>query len=241
MPFRVMTISPARARRCATRRTSGRLRRQSSPANARAASVGQIDFAGPRAAVSERMVSSNVTARSGPLAFVSAPFTTEGRIAARRDPPVSEMSTPNAYGAPQKLTQGPLAGWWTWGLGQDPYESMVGPFAFARDADGRYRAGFVPEPRHLNGAGAIHGGCLMSFADFALFAIANDSFAQGAMAVTLTCNCEFLGAGGLDGLVEATGEVTRETRSLIFVQGKIVQSGAAILAFSGVLKKLNGR
>lgn len=154
---------------------------------------------------------------------------------------MSEAEAQGAYGPPQKLSEGPMAGWWTWGLGADPYETLVGPFAFRRDEDGRYRAGFAPQQRHLNGAGAIHGGCLMSFADFALFAIANDSLKGGQMAVTLTCNSEFLGAGGLEGLVEAMGEVTRETRSLIFVQGKVIQNGQAILAFSGVLKKLNGR
>lgn len=147
----------------------------------------------------------------------------------------------NAYGQGYVLTEGPFAGWISWGQGQDPYETLVGPFAY-RIEDGRAaRIAFQPEQRHLNGAGAVHGGCLMSFADFALFAIAHHVLAGGVMAVTLTCNTEFLGAGTLDGWIEAEGDVLKETGSLIFVRGVLKQRGAPILAFSGTLKKLKAR
>ncbi len=83
----------------------------------------------------------------------------------------------------------------------------------------------------------MHGGALMSFADFALFAIAHSAL-RGAHAVTLTCNSEFLGPGGLDGAIEAEGDVLRETRSLVFVRGLLTQSSRPVLAFSGALKKI---
>jgi acyl-coenzyme A thioesterase PaaI-like protein len=90
----------------------------------------------------------------------------------------------------------------------------------------------------LNGGGTIHGGALMSFADFSLFAIAHNAL-RGAHAVTLTCNSEFLSAGGLDDIVYADGEVLRETRSLVFVRGLVTQDSRPLLAFSGTLKKIN--
>lgn len=141
------------------------------------------------------------------------------------------------YGQPVTLTEGPFAGWTTWGAGADPYETSIGPFCFKIEGE-RSLSAFQPRREHLNGGGAIHGGALMSFADFALFSIAHNAL-RGTKAVTLTCNCEFLSAGGLDGMVEAQGEVLRETRSLVFVRGIVTQAGRPLLAFSGTLKKIS--
>jgi uncharacterized protein (TIGR00369 family) len=113
---------------------------------------------------------------------------------------------------------------------------MLGPFCFRVD-DGRVRCAFQPRREHLNFSGAVHGGALMSFADFSLFAIAHNAL-RGVKAVTLTCNSEFLSAGDTDAVIEAQGEVLRETRSLIFVRGLITQASRPLLAFSGTLKKI---
>ncbi len=150
----------------------------------------------------------------------------------------AEGGSQEPYGTPVVLTEGPFAGWTTWGTGADPYETYIGPFCFRVDGE-RARCAFEPQPHHLNGGGALHGGILMSFADFSLFAFAHNAL-RGQMAVTLTCNSEFLSAGGLDGWVEAEGEVLRETRSLVFVRGLIRQGGRPLLAFSGTLKKITG-
>jgi uncharacterized protein (TIGR00369 family) len=148
------------------------------------------------------------------------------------------MSTDEANPeGPRIITDGTFAGWMTWSNGADPFESAIGPFCFQVAHDGRARCAFEPRPHHLNGGGTIHGGALMSFADFTLFAIAHNAL-KNAKAVTLTCNSEFIGAGGLDGNVEAEGEVLRETRSLVFVRGLITQASRPLLAFSGTLKKI---
>ncbi|HVY86249.1 MAG TPA: PaaI family thioesterase [Caulobacterales bacterium] len=143
----------------------------------------------------------------------------------------------NAYGAPTIVPEGPFAGWTTWGLGTDPYETHLGPFCF-RVVDGRAQCAFEPKPHHCNGGGAIHGGALMSFADFSLFSIAHNALTDGVKAVTLSCNCEFISAGTLDGWIESDGDVLRVTRSLIFVRGLIRQRTRPVLAFSGALKKI---
>lgn len=137
------------------------------------------------------------------------------------------------------LTEGPFAGWTTWSQGADPYETAIGPFYFRAEGE-RMRCAFQPRREHLNGGGTIHGGALMSFADFSLFAIAHKAL-EGVNAVTLTCNSEFIGAGGLDGTVEAEGEVIRETRSVIFVRGLVTQASRPLLSFSGTLKKIARR
>jgi uncharacterized protein (TIGR00369 family) len=137
---------------------------------------------------------------------------------------------------PTRLTEGAFAGWYTWGQGGDPFETVNGPFYFKRDSDGVVCV-FEPRHEHLNGAGAIHGGALMTFADFSLFAIAHTALSE-AKAVTLTCNSEFIAAGVPGALVEGRGEVLRSTRSLVFVRGTLTQAGKPVLAFSGTLKKL---
>lgn len=140
------------------------------------------------------------------------------------------------YGTPIVLAEGPFKGWTTWGAGADPFETAIGPFCF-RVEDGKTTSAFQPRREHLNGAGALHGGALMSFADFSLFSIAHNALA-GAKAVTLTCNCEFLSAGGLAAIVYAEGELLRETRSLVFVRGIVTQAKRPLLAFSSTLKKI---
>lgn len=150
----------------------------------------------------------------------------------------ADDSTPNPYSTRLTLDSGPFAGWISWGQGADPFETLVGPFAYRVHDNGFIEIAFQPETRHLNGGGAIHGGCLMSFADFALFAIADESLKNGQMAVTLTCNSEFLAAGDTDGWITAEGEVVKETGSVIFARGLVKQRGKPILMFSGTLKKL---
>lgn len=150
-----------------------------------------------------------------------------------------EGSAPSMSSGAVLVTEGRFAGWTTWSLGSDPYETAIGPFYF-RVENGRARCAFQPRREHLNGGGTIHGGALMSFADFALFAIAHNALA-GAHAVTLTCNSEFIGAGSLDGVVEAGGEVIRDTRSVTFVRGLVTQGSRPLLSFSGTLKKISRR
>ncbi|MBI3438605.1 MAG: PaaI family thioesterase [Proteobacteria bacterium] len=137
---------------------------------------------------------------------------------------------------PIVVSEGPFRGWLTWGAGEDPFETAIGPFCF-RGAGPDVTCAFEPKRSHLNGGGTIHGGALMSFADFCLFAIGHEALA-GAKAVTVAFHCEFLAPGGLDETIEARGEVLRATRSLVFVRGLITQGRRSLLAFSGTLKKI---
>ena len=43
------------------------------------------------------------------------------------------------YVGPIEVTEGPFAGWMTWGEGADPYETAIGPFCFKVDASGAAR------------------------------------------------------------------------------------------------------
>jgi acyl-coenzyme A thioesterase PaaI-like protein len=139
------------------------------------------------------------------------------------------------------VTDGEWAGW-SYYPGGDPYEDLAGPFYF-RERDGQRVCAFRAETRHMNGGMFMHGGCMMTFADFALFVIARDAL-KDSHAVTATFNGELVGSAGVGDLVECTGEVVKAGRSMVFVRGLIVNAsrgGEPMMSFSSVLKKTGPR
>lgn len=138
-------------------------------------------------------------------------------------------------GAETKQGTGRLEGYTNW-VGLDPCEDYMGPFWFKREDDGEIKCAFIAEPKHINGHNTTHGGLLVTFADYALFAMAQDSLNTG-FGVTISLNSEFIAAGKLDDFVEARGRVIRATRSLVFVQGEVVVEDKTLMNFSGIIKK----
>lgn len=136
------------------------------------------------------------------------------------------------------VTEGPWAGWSCY-PGGDPFEDLAGPFYYRQDERGLVSA-FMPEPRHMNGGGFMHGGCIMTFADFAIFVIARDEL-QDNHAVTATFNGEFVGAAREGQIVECRGEVVKGGRSMVFLRGLITQGTNTIMSFSAVIKKTGPR
>lgn len=150
---------------------------------------------------------------------------------------MSEM-VETSYGTLSVMEDGEFSGWRYWQ--GDPYETRSGPFYHRREDDGSYTSAFRAEDRHMNGGGFMHGGCMMTFADFALFAIATDVLA-GDHAVTLNLSGDFLGSVACGALVEARGEVTRGGGKTIFVRGMVTGDGQPALSFSGIIRRLARR
>jgi uncharacterized protein (TIGR00369 family) len=148
---------------------------------------------------------------------------------------MSEM-VETSYGTLSVMQEGEFAGWRYWE--GDPYETRSGPFFHRREEDGSYVSAFRAEQRHMNGGGFMHGGCLMTFADFALFAIATDVL-NGDHAVTLNLSGDFLGSVACGALVEARGEVTRGGGKTIFVRGLVTGDGQPALSFTGIIRRLS--
>lgn len=151
---------------------------------------------------------------------------------------MTEKTTEYGYGGAVACEEGEFAGWYNWN--HDPYETRSGPFFMRREEDGSYVSAFRAEDRHMNGVGFMHGGCLMTFADFALFAIATDEL-SGDMAVTMNLSSDFLGAAAPGALMEARGEVTRGGGKTIFVRGLITADGAQALSFTGIIRRFKKR
>ena len=133
---------------------------------------------------------------------------------------------------------GEFDGWLYWP--GDPFEDMIGPFFARQTEDGGTKAAFRVEARHLNGGGSLHGGCLMSFIDSALFMIAQPVL-QDDWGVTVSLNGDFLSAAEEGDLIEATGDIVRAGKSLIFVQGRVKVGCRNVLAWSGVIKRVGPR
>lgn len=132
-----------------------------------------------------------------------------------------------------------LSGYRQW-EGSDPFEEQTGPFYYRQEPDGSYRGGFLAGKRNVNKAGNIHGGALMTFADYSLFVFARKSL-KGVSAVTVSFNAEFISPAAEGDFLESCGELVHETKRLLFVRGKIFCGSRVLLNISGILKKMNPR
>jgi uncharacterized protein (TIGR00369 family) len=115
------------------------------------------------------------------------------------------------------------------------YNKYIGPMYGLPDAGGLHRFCFRVEDRHMNCAGTVHGGMLMSLADIAMSRAARaGTDAQNSSTVSLSC--DFVGPGKLGDVIEARVRVTRRTRTIVFVSADIVSGGRTLLVASGVWK-----
>lgn len=130
------------------------------------------------------------------------------------------------------VNEGPWAGWAR--FIPIPFDDHAGPY-YVRYEGEQVICGFRPEAKNLNVFGIVHGGSLMSFADYALTMIGR-GLQEGYRSLTVTFSSEFLGPAAADALLTARGEVTGGGKSLRFVRGMIYSGETPVLAFSATLK-----
>ena len=121
----------------------------------------------------------------------------------------------------------------------DPFEDLVGPLGY-RVVDGRISLAFEAAAHHCNTQATVHGGMLMTFADYALCLMATWD-QPGEKCITVSFNCEFVEAGRRGDLVESRGEVIRRTGSFAFVRGQVFVGDRTLLNYSGIVKRLRPR
>jgi uncharacterized protein (TIGR00369 family) len=117
-----------------------------------------------------------------------------------------------------------------------PFGNLVGPI-WKRETP-ELRWGFVVEPKHLNRAGNLHGGMLMTVADQAMAMTARVA-TGGKPHATIELNIQFVGAVRLAEFVEAHCEVVRLTRAIVFMQSKLAV-GTRIVASAAGIWKIHG-
>lgn len=129
-------------------------------------------------------------------------------------------------------------GWWTWDLPDDGhFHGTVGKLLVRADGPGRATCRMFPEERHCNLGGIVHGGAILTFIDMAMFAGGTLAGASVARGVTLDCSTRFLSPARPGAPLDAEVELLRETGRLVFLQGKVVQAGELVAAFTGALRK----
>jgi uncharacterized protein (TIGR00369 family) len=149
------------------------------------------------------------------------------------------MTQPSLHPGWVLTTDGEFSGWYSWP--GDNWETHGGPFYMRREADGSITCAFTAQAKQMNGQNHMHGGAMMTFADFSLFAFASDQL-KDSSAVTATMNSEFVSGAVVGDRVEARGEVVKAGRNLIFMRGTMTNAGPdapkVMMTYSATLMRI---
>ncbi|MDP2123120.1 MAG: PaaI family thioesterase [Parvibaculum sp.] len=132
----------------------------------------------------------------------------------------------------------PPEGWSVSAL-HDPFEAYVGPLFERTEADGSRIFSFIAGARHVDEAGAVHEGMLMTFADAFLGGAANRA-AQGDC-VTLSMQASFLADAHVGDIIECRTQIDRITRTIVFVSGRFSVAGDDVMTATSLWKVLGAR
>lgn len=133
--------------------------------------------------------------------------------------------------------QGEFAGWHI--FPHETYNRHVGPFYHRIESDAVICA-FRPSEKNCNGNSMVHGGSLLSFADFSMYVRAQSYF-DTKNVVTISLASEFLGIAQAGDLVESRTELVSAGRSMAFLRGIMTSAGKPILNYSGAFKRIAPR
>ena len=113
------------------------------------------------------------------------------------------------------------------------FNLFAGPFYRLADDGAVRRFAFVPEPRHMNSAGSVHGGALMTFADIAMSRSARLE-SGAASCSTVSLNCDFVNAGCEGAVIVARVAVVRAARTLVFLSAELAADTLVVMTASGL-------
>jgi uncharacterized protein (TIGR00369 family) len=115
------------------------------------------------------------------------------------------------------------------------FNKYIGPLYRLPDAEegAVKRFAFAVADKHMNGAGTVHGGMLMSLADTAMSRTSR--LVSGARSCsTVSLNCDFVGPGKPGDIIEARVRVTRRSRTLVFLSAELVAGERTLLVATGL-------
>ena len=99
---------------------------------------------------------------------------------------------------------------------------------------------FLPEGKNCNVNGLVHGGVLMTFADFSLCMAATDHYREESCS-TISFSSAFVSAASRGELIRCLPKVTKKTGSMVFVSGELESCGDVVMTFSAVVKRLRDK
>lgn len=144
------------------------------------------------------------------------------------------LKTPAYFSAdPHVGSGGEFASWWT--RRNDNFDSHAGPFWQRQEPDGSIRCAFRVVEKHLDSFQKVQCGCLMTFADYCMHAIA--SSVMQSPGITVNFVGAFVHAARKGELIAGTGEISHVDDSLIFVRGQLMANERTLFTFSGTIKR----
>ncbi|WP_379921250.1 PaaI family thioesterase [Erythrobacter sp. R86502] len=135
-------------------------------------------------------------------------------------------------------------GWHRWDLKDETLfnAAVMGKLITRVDDDGKARLRMMPERRHTNLQGVIHGAITLSLIDISLFVTMHRiGTGNAGPSVTLELSTQFVGGGDPVRPLDAVTEIVRETGKLVFVRGMVVQGDDVVASFSGIVRKMQPR
>ncbi|HBW82404.1 MAG TPA: thioesterase [Gammaproteobacteria bacterium] len=118
----------------------------------------------------------------------------------------------------------------------DMAEDHIGPFFFYMDGT-HPRTAFRAQARHCNAHKTVHGGVLMSLADYTLCLGANGG-SEAESVVTVSCNNEFVAPASEGDLIMGEAETIRRGRNMVFMRCVLRSGEQIVLTSSAVIKRL---
>ncbi|MBT3536099.1 MAG: PaaI family thioesterase [Rhodospirillaceae bacterium] len=119
------------------------------------------------------------------------------------------------------------------------YYGTIGPL-FVQNLGGKVVFGFRCGGKHVNAAKICHGGMLFTLIDIELGFNANVETGIPGFLVTVNMTSDFLAPVMEGQWVEAHGSVVKQTRSLVFAEGRLYADGELSLRANAVLKVPRG-
>jgi uncharacterized protein (TIGR00369 family) len=115
------------------------------------------------------------------------------------------------------------------------FYQAVGPI-YIRRREREVACAFRVAERHVNIAGICHGGMLFSLMDIQMGFGANLETGTPGFLATVNMTVDFMAAVEIGQWVEASSRVVKQTRSLVFTEGRLHADGEVVLRANAVLK-----
>ena len=123
--------------------------------------------------------------------------------------------------------------------GRGAFSGHNGPYFHKAEQGDLTEQAFFALPRHANGLGLVHGGMLTAFLDGLMGAAVFRSARRPG--VTIHLSVDFLHMARLGDWVMGEAKVTRATREVAFVEGRVHVGGRDVVRGSGIFKLMHKR
>lgn len=117
------------------------------------------------------------------------------------------------------------------------FMGRAGPLWTRREGEA-WEYGLLAEDRHLNPAGVVHGGALVTLIDHVLSTVAWEA-CERMPCVTIQLDTHFMSAVRSGEFVQARGTITARTGSMVFMEGLMQVEDRSVLAARAILKVLH--